>query len=513
MALSQEQRMIKKIMEWQFSPLTFVREVFKEEPTFQQEAALKDWGLLIRAKVKSAKGTPLEEEEKPYKDKMGMSIQSGHDSGKSHFAGWIGMHTLFCFPHSKTRVTAPAGPQIESVLWPEFHKLWRGSEMLKTNIEHRATKIYMKEGGGSEWFIEPRTIQKNSSPEEQAEVLGGLHERYVTIIVDEASGVPDAVFKPLEGGLGGVCNLILMIFNPTRSHGFAIESQSKFRKYWACHHWDCEELAKTRPVFAPNMEADHARLAEKYGKESNFYRIRVKGLPPLAAPDVLIPWDWVMDAVDREQEIDPNEPLTIGVDVSGKGDDKTIIIPGRGNVIIPYSKAMPIYEIHGVDPTQIAWKVEACLRDLLSEESGQYGVAVDVIGMGAGVASHLRRVSELRNIYEVNVAELPSEDEKRFHRLRDELWWNIREVFANRQISIPKDDELIGELTNIFWDEPGGKIKVEGKKELRKRGVASPNKADALCLREFARRYCVSRLPGQARRKGQQSKTVPWQCV
>jgi hypothetical protein len=512
MALSQEQRMIKKIMEWQFSPLTFVREVFKEEPTFQQEAALKDWGLLIRAKVKSAKGTPLEEEEKPYKDKMGMSIQSGHDSGKSHFAGWIGMHTLFCFPHSKTRVTAPAGPQIESVLWPEFHKLWRGSEMLKTNIEHRATKIYMKEGGGSEWFIEPRTIQKNSSPEEQAEVLGGLHERYVTIIVDEASGVPDAVFKPLEGGLGGVCNLILMIFNPTRSHGFAIESQSKFRKYWACHHWDCEELAKTRPVFAPNMEADHARLAEKYGKESNFYRIRVKGLPPLAAPDVLIPWDWAYDAMHREGEIDPLEPLTIGVDVGGQGDDKTVIIPGRGHVIIPHSPSMPFYEVQGMDTTQIAWKVEGCLRDLLSDEEGQYAIAIDIIGLGAGVHSHLSRVANLRNLYDVNVAEVPSEQE-RYHRLRDELWWNLREAFEKRQICLPMDDELLGELTDIHWREENGKIRVESKKELRKRGVASPNKADALCLREFARRYCISRIPLAARRKGQQSKTVPWQCV
>jgi hypothetical protein len=504
--------MIKKIMEWQFSPLTFVREVFKEEPTFQQEAALKDWGLLIRAKVKSAKGTPLEEEEKPYKDKMGMSIQSGHDSGKSHFAAWIGMHTLFCFPHSKTRVTAPAGPQIESVLWPEFHKIWRGCEMLKTNIEHRATKIYMKEGGGSEWFIEPRTIQKNSSPEEQAEVLGGLHERYVTIIVDEASGVPDAVFKPLEGGLGGVCNLILMIFNPTRSHGFAIESQSKFRKYWACHHWDCEELAKTRPVFAPNMEADHARLAEKYGKESNFYRIRVKGLPPLAAPDVLIPWDWAYDAMHREGEIDPLEPLTIGVDVGGQGDDKTVIIPGRGHVIIPHSPSMPFYEVQGMDTTQIAWKVEGCLRDLLSDEEGQYAAAIDVIGLGAGVYSHLSRVANLRNLYDVNVAEVPSQVE-RFHRLRDELWWNLREAFEKRQICLPMDDELLGELTDIHWREENGKIRVESKKELRKRGVASPNKADALCLREFARRYCISRIPLAARRKGQQSKTVPWQCV
>ena len=509
MGFSQDQKSVRKIMEWQFSPLQWVREVMGETPTFQQEAALKDWGLLIRAKVKSAKGTPLDDEEKPFKNKLGMSIQSGHDSGKSHFAAWLGMHTLMCFPHSKTRVTAPAGPQIESVLWPEFHKLIRTSELLKSYVTHRATKIYMTEEGGAEWWIEPRTIQKNSSPEEQAEVLGGLHERYVTIIADEASGIPDAVFRPLEAGLGGICNLILLIFNPTRSHGYAIESQSKDRKHWACHHWDCEDLARTTPVFAPNMAADHARLAEKYGKESNYYRIRVKGLPPLAAPDVLIPWDWVMDAVNREQEIDPNDPLTIGVDVGGKGDDQTVIIPGRGNVIIPYSASMPIFAINDIDPTQVAWKVEGCLADLLETEGGTYAIAIDGIGIGAGVASHLTRQAKLSNVHDVNVAELASESD-RFHRLRDEIWWMAREAFSNRLISIPNDDELIAQLTDIHWSDETGKIKVEGKKELKKRGVKSPNKADAFCLREYARKYCLSRIPRKSQRMARQSQSLPF---
>jgi phage terminase large subunit len=512
MALSQDQKTIKKINEWQFSPLQWVREVLHEEPTFQQEAALKEWGLLIRAKVKSAKGTPLTDEEKPYQHKLGMSIQSGQDSGKSHFAGWAGLHMLTCFPHSKSRVTAPAGPQIESVLWPEFHKLIRQCDLLKTHVTHRAQKIYMTEEGGAEWWIEPRTIQKNSSPDEQAEVLGGLHERYMLIIADEASGIPDAVFRPLEGGLGGVCNLILLIFNPTRSHGYAIESQAKFRKHWVCQHWDCEELARTNPVFAPHMTADHARIAEKYGRESNYYRIRVRGLPPLAAPDVLIPWDWVIDATLRNAELDPREPLTIGVDVGGRGDDETVILPGRGHVIIPYSPSIPIYTVQGVDTTQIGWKVEGCLRELLTEEEGQYAVAIDVIGIGAGVYSHLSRIAQLRNLHDVNVAEVPSQED-RFHRLRDEIWWSVREAFEQRLPSIPNDPDLIAQLTDIHWTEEGGKIKVEGKKELRKRGVASPNKADAFCLREFARKYCISRIPHRAQRQHQPARAVPWTVV
>lgn len=509
----QDQKTIRKIQEWFFSPLQWVREVLHEEPTFQQEAALHEWGLLIRAKVKRAKGMPLSDEERPYQDKIGMSIQSGQDSGKSHLAGWIGLHTLFVMPYSKTRVTAPAGPQIESVLWPEFHKIIRGCELLNTHFTHRAQKIYRTEEGPAEWWIEPRTIQKNSSPDEQAEVLGGLHERYMVVIVDEATGCPDAIFRPIEGGMGGICNLALLVFNPTRSHGYAMDTQSKFRKHWVCHHWDCEELAKTTPVFAPHMAQDHARLAEKYGRESNFYRIRVRGLPPMAAPDVLIPWDWVMDAVEREQEIDPLEPLTIGVDVGGKGDDDTVIIPGRGNVIIPYTATMPIFAIKDIDPTQIAWKVEGCIADILETEPDiEYAIAVDGIGIGAGTASHLIRVAKLRNVYDVNVAELAAEHD-RFHRLRDEIWWMARETFSHRLSSIPNDEELIAQLTNIHYADESGKIKVEGKKELKKRGVASPNKADAFCLREYARRYCVSRVARKAQRRRQTAQVVPWICT
>ena len=513
MASSQEAKTIRKIQEWFYSPLTWVREVLGETPTFQQELALKDWGLLIRAKVKSAGGIELSDEEKPYRYKMGMSIQSGQDSGKSHFASWVGMHSLFCMPYSKTRVTAPAGPQIESVLWPEFHKIIRSSELLKAHITHRAQKIYRTEEGPAEWWIEPRTIQKNSSPDEQAEVLGGLHERYMTIIVDEASGVPDAVFRPLEGGLGGVCNLILMIFNPTRSHGYAMDSQSKDRKHWVCHHWDCEELAKSNPVFAPHMAQDHARLAEKYGRESNYYRIRVRGLPPHSAPDVLIPWDWVMDAANREGVLDPNEPLTIGVDVGGGGEDDTVVIPGRGHVIIPYREGEPIFTIHGeVNTSVIGDKVHGIVADLVDGENDRYGIAIDSIGIGNGVWSHLDHVAKLRNLFAVNVAEIPSEND-RFHRLRDEIWWNVREAFESRLPCIPNDDGLIAELTDIHFTEEGGKIKVEGKKELRKRGVKSPNKADAFCLREYARRYCVSRVPRQAQRSRTQARAVPWQVV
>jgi hypothetical protein len=211
-----------------------------------------------------------------------------------------------------------------------------------------------------------------------------------------------------------------------------------------------------------------------------------------------------MDATTRDNDIDPLEPLTIGVDVGGKGNDETVIIAGHGHVIVPYTKDMPIFAINEMDPTQIAWKVEGCIADYLEsrEGDGKYAIAVDGIGVGAGVASHLSRQAQLSPVFDVNVGEMAAEHD-RFHWLRDEIWWMAREAFSNRLISIPNEADLIAQLTDIHYEDESGKIKVEGKKELKKRGVASPNKADAFCLREYARRYCTSRVPRKDQRQHQ----------
>jgi hypothetical protein len=111
-------------------------------------------------------------------------------------------------------------------------------------------------------------------------------------------------------------------------------------------------------------------------------------------------------------------------------------------------------------------------------------LAVDSIGLGAGVVDRLREMHV--PCVGVNVAEASSQS-ARFMRLRDQLWWACREFFTERQSRISPDlalkDDLIGELTGIRYGfSSNGKIKVEGKDEMKKRGLASPNLADALCL-------------------------------
>jgi hypothetical protein len=105
---------------------------------------------------------------------------------------------------------------------------------------------------------------------------------------------------------------------------------------------------------------------------------------------------------------------------------------------------------------------------------------VDVIGLGNGVYNRLRELGA--RVYAVDVRRTARKE--RFAKLRDELWWSLREQFELGLISIPNDDELIAELTSIKYEpnDSKGAIKIESKKEMKRRGVESPNKADALCL-------------------------------
>lgn len=517
---------LAEIHRWQTDPLYWAERFLSAPdkpyvPSKQQREGWEAYRRILTAKQKRAKNLPLTEQEKSDARKMGISIMSGHGTGKDAWGSAVGLHFQMTQKEPKVIVTAPAGPQLFTVIWPEFGKWINRGPNLAEVFEKDAAKIYMKDRGGGEFFIKPRTIQPNSSPEEQAEVLAGTHSYSVLYLVDEASGVNDAVFRPIEGGLTDPVAFVVMIFNPTQRHGFAIDSHMKNREDWLCLHWDAEDLREEKlanpTAFFWFDEEAQLRLARKYGKDSDFYRVRVKGLPPSAPPGVLIPWDWVMRAVDRGRGDEfvplPNDPLLIGVDVGGGGEDPTVVLVRRGPLVLD------ILEFDEVDTTRIGYKVEAVIRDYLDGDE-QFAIGVDVIGVGRGVYSYLTETARLKNVYAINVSELPSDD-ARFFRLRDEVWWGARESFEFDRIVLPvKDgsippmiDGLIAELTTIKYSDEKGKIKVEGKPEMKKRGLPSPNKADAFCITQHLAKRYVSRMPERAQRERRRSVVSHWKVV
>jgi hypothetical protein len=421
----------------------------------------------------------MTQEEAEIAVKMGVSIMSGKGTGKDGFAAWMILWFLFCFPNVKIPCTANSGKQLSEVLWSEVAK-WLENTHIEEYIVLQAEKAYFKdetipkEKWGKRDFAVCRTVNVQATAEAQANTLTGFHEDYQMFVVDEASGIPEAVFSAFETTLTGSVNFVLMIFNPTRSTGYAIDSHGKDRENWMCLHWDAE---KSDLIMGnPQGEAQIKRVEAKYGRNSAAFRISVTGLPPLAEKDTLIPIDWIWAAVDRDIEPEDGlDPMMVGLDI-GAGGDKSIFLRRQGGKVFG-----PIDENNSPNTMVVTgWAVKLIMDWEVD------ATFVDIIGLGNGVYNRLRELGRTK-VYPVD-ARKTANNEARFKKVRDELWYKVRDQFEAGTIAIPNDEELIFELANIKEkeSESDGKIKIEGKRELKKRGLESPNKADALCL-SFAR--------------------------
>lgn len=460
---------VEQVRKWQRHPEEWVAAHWPDTVlSTQQRNAFKELGKLIRAKLKKADGEKLSKEEEKYAAKIGMSIQSGNGTGKDAFAALANLFFLYCFPFPKNICTANTKQQLRNVLWSEIAKWVRqsvkndkGTPVLQELFEYQAEKVFRKTEKGNEWFVEAVTINTKASEEEQAESIAGRHEDFQFVTVDEASGIADAVFRKLERTLTRKLNLLLIIFNPTRSKGYAIDSQTDSR--FVSFRWNAEDSELVSKEHIEGLEAT-------YGRDSNPFRIGVLGLPPLTDTDTLISYDWIMDAVDRAYTVDARSPKLKAVDV-GAGGDNSVILTRQG------ARVQRISRSAGRDTMVLVSKVSQEI-----EEDEPKAVMVDVIGVGKGVYDRLRENG--KRVYAVDVRRT-ARDETRFKALRDELWWRVREQFENALISIPNDKDLIDGLAVMTYDTETGKIKVESKKKLRSRGEDSPDEADALCMTYF----------------------------
>jgi phage terminase large subunit len=489
------------------------------DPWSGQEQFWVEYGKVLNAKIKKWKGVPMTEEERRYARKIGISIMAGQGVGKGATISLAGLHYLFALQSVRPKAvcTAPAGPQLQSSLWPEFGAWLQRNPMLGEIFEKIANRIFLKEDAdrGTVSRIEPRTVQPNANPEEQKVVLAGVHATGVLYLIDEASGVPEAVFEPVEGGLTDPLSMVIVIFNPTKRNGFAAETHRKNREMWVCLHWDGEDLRKEKLEhpgrFAWFNEDIQLELKRKYGEDSDFYRVRVRGLPPNQSSNTLISYESVMDALERRQIVLPGDPLVIPVDVAGAGAqaDESIVGTLRGNTLTK----LKAFKFH--DTTALGDAVAGHLKnELMGLEPGQqYAVGVDVIGMGRGVYDHLVNVQQIRRCFGIDVSE-KALDPLRFPRLRDQVGWELREAFMEEKsicLNLTDergqpyvDDELVGQLTSIQWGEVNGKIKVQGKGESSgipgvKPLAVSPDRFDTLAMGHWLLKHYCSTMPLAAR--------------
>lgn len=428
------------VTRYQRNPVGFVRDIFGAEPDPWQFATLM---ALARGHTR-------------------ISIRSGHGVGKSTLLAWIALwFALTRFPY-KVVITAPSAPQLYDALWAElmswFHKLPQAWQALLETTKGRIELRMRPEDA----FITART-----SRADQPEALQGVHSTWVLLLVDEASGVPEQVFEAAGGSMSTPGAITILTGNPTRTTGFFWRTHNLERDRWFTLKVSSTESRRVDPNYAVEVAARH-------GIESNAYRVRVLGEFPLSDGDTMIAAGLVEAAMVRVVEWNQFDPEVWGVDVARFGTDKSVLIKRRRNVVRD-----PPMRWAGLDTMQLTghlhheWnRTPEALQPKL--------IVVDAIGIGAGVEDRLRELNV--PVLGVNVGESPSEEE-RYMRLRDELWEKAADWFRTNAVAIPYDeqlrDDLVGPRYRYTSDD---KLKVESKNEMRSRGVASPDHADALCL-------------------------------
>ncbi|MDT3426079.1 hypothetical protein J2Z22_001599 [Paenibacillus forsythiae] len=406
------------------------------------------------------------------------SIRSGQGVGKTAFEAVLVVWFLCCRPNARVVCTAPTKQQLNDVLWAEVAK-WLESSMVKNLFKWTKTKVYMI-GHEERWFATARTATK-------PENMQGFHEDYMLFVVDEASGVSDPIMEAILGTLSGPENKLLMCGNPTRTSGVFYDSHNRDRSRFQTHKVDSRDSKRTS---RENIQM----MIEKYGAESDVVRVRVYGEFPKAEADAFIALELAELAASSTVQAS-GDTLHMGVDVARFGDDETVIAPRIG------MKVMPLLCYNKQDTMATVGRVIAAGKGLLSGDSHLrfVEIKVDDSGVGGGVTDRLNEVIiEERltgwRVIPVNNGSKPTEDEQEHYENRGTEYWAtmrdlLQEAFSKHLqgepvgIELPADDQLIMQLTQRKYRMTSkGRLALERKEDMKKRGLDSPDRADAVIL-------------------------------
>jgi phage terminase large subunit len=405
-----------------------------------------------------------------------ISVKSGHGVGKTTELVWlIWNHLLTRFPQ-KTAVTAPTEKQLFNALWAEF-KSWgdRLPPELRGLYDITADRCeFMPARADS--FVSIATARAD-----QPEALAGVHRNdgSVLLIVDEASGVAEKVYETGQGSMSGPNALTILTGNPVRGQGYFFDTHGKNADIWKTLTVSCLDLPKSGVVDDYVMQVERS-----YGRDSNVFRVRVLGEFPVRDDDTVVPFEVVEPALTRDIILPKTAPVVWGVDPARFGSDRSALAKRQTKQLLG-----PIKWWMKLDTMELAARVKLEYDNepmwLRPAE-----INVDVIGLGAGVVDRLRQLGlPARGI---NVSESPSTNADKYANLRAELWFRMSEWFKQRDVKLPESylrpgssaDDLVGEITAVRYKfrPASGKLAVESKDEMRKRGMRSPDLADALML-------------------------------
>ncbi len=410
-----------------------------------------------------------------------VSARSGHGVGKSTLAAGVFLWFLNTRPKSKVVTTAPTRRQLREILWSEIHR-WGNPSSIAHFWQFTALKVFRDDPlVASHWY---GLGQTSSSPSN----MEGFHAEFLLYIVDEAKGVPDAIFEGLEGALTTEAK-ILLVSTPGSPSGKFYRTHTTERHLWKTHHRSAIDSPRVRREWIDYM-------INTYGDDNPVVVSRVFGDFPAEGEYTLIPISWVEHASSLDHfDLQAGEPegFVIGFDVARYGGDSSVMVPRKG------PNVYPLTSFTNRDTMQLAGALK-------SEMSSRNATSVvDDAGAGGGVVDRLQEQG--MDCIGVNASQRASEP-ARFANARAEMYWNLRErlrltyqecrgetLETGPYISLPYDDDLHAQLcAPNYLINSSDQIQIESKEEIKKklRGK-SPDKADALALAFYTDKLLLDR--------------------
>ena len=394
-----------------------------------------------------------------------VAVKAGHGTQKTFTAAQVALWWHDCWRPSKVITTAPTGRQVEKLLWSEIRAAHARARARDPRYPGRCLTVDIK--SGPEWWVFGFSADQQPNIE-------GFHGENLLLIIDEAKGVDDEVFEALEPALSGANARLLLISTPGAPMGFFYEAfkDKRFQTFTfsvpEMLTWYREQKIELPPGCATQRWVDDC--AEKWGKDSIKYKMRVMAEFCHLVPEAIVPLDWVLLAMEGTHGPERGAKR-LGCDPAEFGADETVIVVGDDRGMLDQQT------FRKQELTQTAGKVIRVAKE--------WGIppercTIDATGVGSGVGSMCRE-----NGWAVNCVHFGarSSDPEEYANLVTELYWNIRtRLDSSTFYLIPGDDLKQDLVERKYRTNSSGAFEIEKKPLFRKRAKRSPDKGDALAL-------------------------------
>ncbi len=293
----------------------------------------------------------------------------------------------------------------------------------------------------------------------------GHHADFVTVLIDESKSVTNGIYAASERLTANKQRFTFAASSTGGATGWFYDCFTRNKEFWDAKQISANDIARIPKEWIEEQK-------KLWGEESPLFKSMVLSEFVETDPNSFIRLEWINRILDN-----PPKPMRghrrAGIDLSASLDgDESVIVIMDGNVV------ELVIAWRDSDPMRVAGR---CMMELRTHKVKPENTFADAGGLGAGIVSRMQELGF--GVHGIQFGGSPNAKTERVGNKMTELWDNMSEEISHGRIILPRDEKLIAQLTgrkSIVMSS--GRLKLETKAEMKKRGLQSPDRADALAL-------------------------------